>query len=143
MEQALEASARSADRLSTLAGRPVKAVDGTSVQLPDTTANQKEYPQPSGQKPGCGFPAMQIVALFGLAGGAIPKVATDALKPHELSLFQRLWAALELGDILLADRGFAGSPTLARVQARGADFLMRKNARLIVERGPELEVHVG
>ena len=30
-------------------------VDGTSVQLEDTPANQKEYSQPVGQKPGCGF----------------------------------------------------------------------------------------
>ena len=39
-------------------------------------------------------------------------------------------------DLLLADRSFAGSPTLARIKARGADFLMRKNARLIVSRLP-------
>ncbi len=49
-----------------LGGRRVMVVDGTSVQLEDTPANQKEYCQPVGQKPGCGFPVMQIVALFNL-----------------------------------------------------------------------------
>ena len=41
-----------------LGGRRVMVVDGTSVQLEDTPANQKEYCQPVGQKPGCGFPVM-------------------------------------------------------------------------------------
>ena len=35
-----------------LGGRRVMVVDGTSVQLEDTPANQKEYCQPVGQKPG-------------------------------------------------------------------------------------------
>ena len=37
-------------------GRNVKVVDGTGVSMPDTPQNQKAWPQPSNQKPGCGFP---------------------------------------------------------------------------------------
>ena len=33
-------------------GHVVKAVDGTSAQMPDTPRNQAKYPQPSGQAPG-------------------------------------------------------------------------------------------
>lgn len=133
LEQALEASAKSADGLSSLAGRSVKAVDGSSVQLPDTAANQKTYPQPSEQKPGCGFPVMQIVALFSLASGAILKVATDALKPHELRLFQGFWSALKAGDILLADRGFSGYPLLGQLAQRGMDGILRLHQRRKVD----------
>ena len=133
LEQALGASAKSADRLSPLAGRPVKVVDATSVQLPDTAANQKKYPQPSGQKPGCGFPVMQIVALFSLASGAIPKVVTDALDPHELSLFQRLWSALKPGDILLADRAYSAYLLLGQLAQRGMDGIMRLHQRRRVD----------
>lgn len=35
-------------------GRNIKVIDGSTVSMPDTVENQKEYPQPSSQKPGCG-----------------------------------------------------------------------------------------
>ncbi|QSJ20179.1 hypothetical protein JYQ62_16585 [Nostoc sp. UHCC 0702] len=34
-------------------GRNVKVIEGSTVSMPDTVENQKEYPQPSSQKPGC------------------------------------------------------------------------------------------
>lgn len=37
-------------------GRPVRQVDGTTVVLPDTPANQAAYPQPRSQKSGLGSP---------------------------------------------------------------------------------------
>ena len=37
-------------------GRRILVVDGTTVQTPDTATNQAQWPQPSIQKPGCGFP---------------------------------------------------------------------------------------
>ena len=37
-------------------GRRVYVYDGSSVSMPDTEANQSEYPQPVVQKPGLGFP---------------------------------------------------------------------------------------
>ena len=67
LQQALTDSAGTADRLS-LQGvpdwtRPIKVVDASSVRLPDTAANRKCYPYPSGQRPGCGFPVMQLCGL--------------------------------------------------------------------------------
>jgi hypothetical protein len=41
-------------------GRRVRLVDGTTVTLPDTQANQTAYPQQSGQKPGLGFPICRM-----------------------------------------------------------------------------------
>jgi hypothetical protein len=36
--------------------RRVRVVDGSTITMPDTAANQAEYPQMASQKPGCGFP---------------------------------------------------------------------------------------
>jgi len=36
-------------------------VDGTTVNAPDTPANQKAYPQSRSQKPGIGFPLIHAV----------------------------------------------------------------------------------
>jgi hypothetical protein len=62
----LQRSVTEADRWH---GFTLKAIDGTSVQLLDTLENQKEYLQPSQQKPSCGFPVMGVVGLLNLCHG--------------------------------------------------------------------------
>ncbi|WP_251960664.1 hypothetical protein [Nostoc commune] len=47
-------------------GRNVKVIDGSTVSMPDTVENQKEYPQPNTQKSGCGFPIAKIGVIFSL-----------------------------------------------------------------------------
>jgi len=56
-------------------GRPVRLVDGTTVTLPDTPANQAVYPQSHNQKPGLGFPLCRIVGLVCLGSGAVLNAA--------------------------------------------------------------------
>lgn len=50
-------------------GRHVKLVDGTTVSMPDTEANQHEYPQQSAQAAGLGFPIARMIVLLSLATG--------------------------------------------------------------------------
>jgi hypothetical protein len=61
-------------------GRRVKLVDGTTVTLPDTAANQDVYPQQRGQAPGLGFPIARIVGVICLSSGAILNAAMGAFK---------------------------------------------------------------
>lgn len=129
--QALGFSAATADRRCArnaagfLAGRPIKVVDTTSTQLPDTTANQLRYPQPAGQKRGCGFPVMKVMALFSLASGAILHVVHENLHWHDSRLFRRLWQFLRPGDILLGDRAFSDYTSLAELSLRKVDLIAR------------------
>jgi hypothetical protein len=108
-----------------LAGRPVKIVDGTGLSMPDTAANQVLWPQPSSQKPGCGFPQMKLVGLFSLSSGALLESASGSLHVHESVLFRGLWNKLKKGDVVLADRGFCSYAALATLQQRGVDSVMR------------------
>ena len=39
-------------------------VDGSTMTMADTEANQQAYPQSSNQKPGLGFPIMRFVVLI-------------------------------------------------------------------------------
>ena len=129
--QALGFSAATAERRCSrnaagfLAGRPVKVVDATSTQLPDTAANQARYPQPSGQKPGCGFPVMKVMALFSLASGALLHVVHENLHWHDSRLFRRLWKFLCPNDILLGDRAFSDYGSLAELPRRKVDLIAR------------------
>ncbi|MES1952145.1 transposase of ISPca12 [Salinisphaera sp. S4-8] len=51
--------------------RRVIVVDGTGISMPDTPANQAQWPQSASQKPGCGFPQARICACFCLATGEL------------------------------------------------------------------------
>ena len=106
-------------------GRRVKIVDGSSLSMPDTAANQKIYPQPKGQKPGCGFPVMRLVVIFSLATGAMLRIARGHLRLSERSLFQYLQEILLPGEILLADRGFCGFADMYVLMTRRVDAIVR------------------
>jgi hypothetical protein len=132
LEKALSATAQAADRRvgpsGQLNGRPVKVADASTTQLADTRKNQKRYPQPSAQKPACGFPVLKFVALFSLASGAILNVAMGSLHHHDLRLLRQLWEQLKKGDILLGDRAYGEYTTLATGPQRGVDVVARLHA---------------
>lgn len=110
-------------------GRRVWVVDGSSASMPDTPALQKAFPQPPGQKKGCGFPVAQFVALFCWTTGAIVDVAIDTLVPHELTLFRRLWHHFSKGDVVLGDRAYVRFVDLARLLQRGVFGVFRLHQR--------------
>lgn len=41
----------------------VYLVDGFTIRAPDTDANQLEFPQPTSQEPGLGYPTIRVVTL--------------------------------------------------------------------------------
>ena len=106
-------------------GRRVKIVDGSSVSMPDTEENQVLYPQPSGQKKGCGFPVMKITAMFSLESGAITAIRKGSLHVHERILFHEMWDCLSRGDVVLADRGFCSFGDYWMLSKRDVDSVMR------------------
>ena len=106
-------------------GLVLKAVDGTSVQLMDTPENQAGYPQPSSQKPGCGFPVMGMVGMLNMSHGGWEGFTTGNWKLHDAKAAQRLLGYVDAGDLILADRAFCSYELIARIQQRGAECLMR------------------
>jgi len=108
-----------------LEGREVKIVDGTGFSMPDTAANQAAWPQPSAQKPGCGFPVAKMVGLFSLSSGALLEECVGDLHGHESVLFTSLWDQLSKGDIVLGDRGFCSYGSMVTLLGRGVDSVMR------------------
>jgi hypothetical protein len=106
-------------------GRQVRIVDGTTLSMPDTAANQAVYPQLPEQKPGCGFPLMKVVGLFSLATGAILSVVKSHFDVHESRLFRQLWHLLKPGDVVLADRAFCSYASMSLLQQKGVDSVFR------------------
>lgn len=64
-------------------GFRVKAEDDTSAQMRGTAAKQGDYPQPSSQAPGCGFPMMQLSGLIDLSHGRLRDFAASKIESGE------------------------------------------------------------
>lgn len=99
-------------------GHRVVFVDGSTVSLPDTPANQAAYPQVPQQAPGCGFPLARIVALFSAATGAVVDLAIGAWQTAEVTLARFLYRGCHPGDVVVGDRLFGSYADLALLQAR-------------------------
>jgi hypothetical protein len=109
-------------------GRRVTLVDGTTLTMPDTAANQEAYPQPSSQKAGCGFPMIRMVVLMSLATAALLDMALapyEGKETGETALLRELLGNLKPGEILLADRYYCTYWLVAMAQAIGIDVVFR------------------
>ncbi|WP_411847767.1 IS4 family transposase [Roseibacillus persicicus] len=110
-------------------GFELKAIDGSSVKLMDTPENQEQYPQPSVQKEGCGFPVMSVSALLNLSHGGIEHFVTGPLKEQDASLARQSLEHLHEGDLLLADRAYSSFRLISEIRKQGAHCVMRLNSR--------------
>ena len=130
-----ETARRTDDRVSDAwlwKGRSVTLVDGTTASMPDSSANQKEYPQSNTQGIGLGFPLVRMVALISLATGVVRDLALGPYRGKETgetALFRTLWGGLESGEIVLGDRYFGSYFGIAGLSGRGVDVLFRMHQR--------------
>jgi hypothetical protein len=111
-------------------------VDGSSFSMPDTPALQAQFGQPGNQKPGCGFPVASMLVLFHAGTGLLLGILAAPLRTHEMAYIEFLHAVLQLGDILVADRGFCSFAHLALLVGRGAHAVLRMHQRQIVDFTP-------
>jgi hypothetical protein len=112
--------------------------DGTTVLLPDTEDNQKEFPQQKNQKPGLGFPIVRICTLISLATGSVVDYAYaryEGKGTGETSLFSNLQGSLKEGDLLLADRYYATFAIIMLLSIAGVHVVMRSHARRKIDYG--------
>lgn len=111
-------------------GRRVLLGDGSTLTMPDTPANQAEYPQQPGPAPGCGFPIARILVVFSLSVGTVLEAAIGRYagkQTGENSLLRTLHPALHKGDVLVLDRSFSGWFDIALLTERGVDVVVREH----------------
>jgi hypothetical protein len=111
-------------------GRPVRLVDGTTVALPDTPANQAAYPQPRSQQPGLGFPLCRLVGLICLGSGAVLNAAIGRTKGKggdEQTLLRSILGSLKRGDLLLGDAFYATYFLFCSLRERGVDAVFEQH----------------
>jgi hypothetical protein len=111
-------------------GRAVRLVDGTTLSMPDTVANQARYPQPRSQQPGLGFPLCRMAALICLGSGAILDAASSGYHgkgSDEQTLLRSMLDTLKRGQVLLGDALYATYFLLADLHERGVDAVFEQH----------------
>ncbi|MQS12219.1 IS4 family transposase [Streptomyces kaniharaensis] len=112
------------------------AVDGTTLDLADTEANDEFFGRPGSGRGSGAFPQARLVGLAECGTHTVFGAALGPLSVSEQTLSRQLFAHLRAGMLLLADRGFYGFELWQQARATGADLLWRvkKNAALPVTR---------
>ena len=135
LESTLADTAHAVDGLvaptAFLQGRTVKVFDCTTLTLPDTAENQKQYPQPKFQKPGCGFPIMKLMVIASLRGGAVLRTIRGTYYQHEMRLFHTVKPTLAPKEIVIYDRAAGHFVGAVQARAQDADLISRVTKRQI------------
>ena len=109
-----------------LAGRRLVAIDGTCLDVADTTENAGFFGRPGVNKgEQAAFPQARVVALAECGTHAIFDAAVGPYTTAENTLAADLVDRLRPGMLVLADRGFCGFPLWSRAAATGCDLLWR------------------
>jgi hypothetical protein len=110
------------------------AIDGATLDVPDTADNEARFGRAgSGRgEGGGGFPQVRLVGLGECGTHAIFAVAMDSFATAEKTLAERLLPALHPGMLALADRGFLGYDLWCAAAGTGAALLWRATASCAV-----------
>jgi len=113
-------------------GKHAKLIDGFTFTMPDTPANQAEYPQPKSQKRGVGLPIARVVTILSLATACVMDVALGPYagkQTGEPALLRELFGRLGADDIAVADRYYCSFMMIAMLLAQGTHVCARKHQR--------------
>jgi hypothetical protein len=116
-------------------GLRVTAMDGSTLDIPDSPANAQEFGRPTSQhKPGP-YPQVRLVGLAECGSQALIDMTFGPFSAGEQTLATDLIGSMTAGTLVLADRGFAGIQLMTAAAATGAELLWRmpSNFALTVE----------
>jgi len=105
--------------------------DGLTITAADTEENQAEFPQPSTQAPGLGFPSVRCVTLISMTTGMLVDMAMGPVsgkQKGETALLWQMLHQLQPGDILVADCYLCTYWIVAACLMRGVKIVMKKHA---------------
>jgi hypothetical protein len=117
-------------------GRHAKLVDGFTFTMPDTPANQDEYPQQASQKEGIGFPIVRACVILSLATACAMDLAVGPYtgkETGETALLRSLLDYFQAGDVVVADRFYCSFMMIALLLSRGVDVCARLHQRRHVD----------
>lgn len=113
-----------------LSGRRLMAIDGFSLDVPDTPDNRAEFGTIQDGPKGGAYPKIQVLGLTECGSRAFCAAALGSSRTGETTLAREVLDGLEPGMLLLADRNFYGYDLWRAAADTGADLLWRVKATL-------------
>jgi hypothetical protein len=112
------------------------SIDGTTLDLADTTANEQAFGRPGASRGKSAFPQLRMVSLAENGTHVLFHTEWGRYSDSENALATKVMMRLEAGMLCLADRGFFGYALWKQAAATGADLVwrMKKNAFLPCDR---------
>jgi hypothetical protein len=111
-------------------------VDGTTLDVADTPANQQAFGRPRTHRgEQTAYPQVRVVGLAECGTHALLDAAMGPLAQGETTLTAGLLgagSALQAGMLLLADRLFTGAELWRQAQATGTDLLWRTRSNAVL-----------
>lgn len=117
------------------------AVDGVTLDVPDTPDNEKAFGRP-GSRTGQGgaFPQVRVVGLGECGTHAILAAELGPIRTGERELAEQLMGEFDQDMLVMFDRGFFSYDLFSRASATGADLLFRVSSPLklpVLQRLPD------
>jgi hypothetical protein len=109
-------------------GLLVCAIDGTTLDVPDTPGHRARLGKQDNQYATAGYPQIRLVALVACGTRAIIDAVFGPAADWEGAYAARLLGSLHRGMIVLLDRGLSGNMLLAAITGARAEFLARLSA---------------
>jgi transposase IS4-like protein/DDE family transposase len=109
-------------------GLLVCAIDGTTLDVPDTPGHRARLGKQDNQYATAGYPQIRLVALVACGTRAIIDAVFGPAAGGEPASAARLLGSLHRGMIVLLDRGLSGNVLLAAITGTRAEFLARLSA---------------
>jgi len=115
-------------------GHRVVLVDGTSLTLPNEPELRKEFPPPKGNHGYGRYPLLRTVCLSLAQTMTVINYRIGKYIEDENTLLKPMLKTLEKGDLLVADRHFAGANLYHRYMVNGLEYITRVHQRLKISR---------
>ena len=112
----------------------VVLVDGTCLTLPDEPELRKDYPPPKGNHGYGRYPLARMVCVSLARTMTVINYRIGKYRQDENTLLKPMLKTLQKGDLLVADRHFAGANLYYNYMANGPEYLTRAHQKLKISR---------
>jgi hypothetical protein len=108
------------------------ALDGTTLDVPDTRENREHFGKPGSPREESAFPQLRLVGLVETGSHGFFACAHGPCKRGEQTLATQVIAGLQKGMLCMADRLFMSHALWQQAAATGANLLWRGRDNLVL-----------
>jgi hypothetical protein len=115
-----------------LGGLRLMAIDGTTLEVADTPANERAFGRHTTGRGASAFPQLRVLALIETGTHVICDVVIRPVRSGEVPTARRLLRSVGPGMLLLWDRGFHSYELVGATLDRQAHFLGRTKRNVVL-----------